>query len=75
MTNKPIVEDFIESNNMDYLFLLLANLEVNRLNDLPHSIKKTFSKKITEMALEHVAKNYVPDFIVEEEEQIDLDEE
>jgi hypothetical protein len=75
MTNKPIVESFIEENNMDYLFLLLSNLEANRLNSLPFSIKKTFPKKITEIAMEHVAKNKIPDFIIEQEEEIDMNEE
>jgi hypothetical protein len=75
MNNKPVVENFIETHNMDYLFLLLANLEVNRLNSLPPSVKSSFPKKITEIALEHVAKNEIPDYIIEQEEEIDLDEE
>lgn len=75
MTNKPIVEKFLESNNMDYLYLLLCNLEVNRLNSLPYTIKKTFPKKITEIAMENVAKNEIPDFIIEQEEEISLEEE
>jgi len=75
MTKKPIIETFLEKNNMDYLFLLLCNLEVNRLNTLPFSVKKTFPAKITEFALEHVAKNEIPDYIVEQEEEIDMDEE
>ena len=45
MEKKPVVEEFLESHNMDYLFLLLANLEVNRLSELPYSVKKKISKK------------------------------
>ena len=75
MVKKPIVETFLEKNNMDYLFLLLSNLEVNRLNSLPYSVKKSFPSKITEFAMEHVAKNEIPDYIVEQEEIIDMDEE
>ncbi len=75
MIKKPVVESFLEENNLDYLFLLLSNLEANRLNSLPFSIKKKFSKKLTEIAMEHVAKNKIPDFIVEQEENIDIDEE
>jgi hypothetical protein len=75
MEKRPIVESFLEKNNMDYLYLLLCNLEANRLNSLPYSIKKSFPKKITEIALENVAKNEIPDFIIEQEEEIDMDEE
>jgi hypothetical protein len=64
-----IVDEFLEKNNMTYLFLILANLEAERLNNLPESIKKKFDKKITELALEHVAANQIPDYIVEEEEE------
>lgn len=74
MEKKPVVEEFLESRNMDYLFLLLANLEVSRLSELPYSIKKKFPKKITEIALENVAQDKIPDFIIDQEESIDLDE-
>lgn len=75
MVKKPIIEAFLEKNNMEYLFLLLSNLEVNRLNSLPFSVKKSFPSKITEFAMDHVAKNEIPDYIVEQEETIDMDEE
>lgn len=74
MVEKPIVEAFLESHNMDYLFLLLANMEVTRLSELPYSVRSKFPKKLSEVALENVAKNDIPDFIVEQEETIDLDE-
>lgn len=64
MTGK--IESFLESNNIDYLFLLLANLEVHRLNSLPSAIKEQFGKKLTITALEHVAENYIPDYLVED---------
>ncbi|MDY6915899.1 MAG: hypothetical protein SVM86_06260 [Candidatus Cloacimonadota bacterium] len=60
-----VVEEFLEKNNMDYLFLLLANLEVERLANLPYPVRKKFDKKITEMALEHVAKGEIPDYVVD----------
>jgi hypothetical protein len=60
------VEKFLESNNINYMFLMLANLEVTRLTNLPDHIKKNFDKKITELALLHVAKNEIPDYIIED---------
>ena len=60
------VEKFLESQNMTYLFLMLANMEVQRLTSLPEHIKKKFPTKITELSLLHVAKNDVPDYIVED---------
>lgn len=67
------IETFCEENNMTFLYLLLANLEVRRLSDLPRSIRNKFDSKLTETALEHVATGVIPDYIVEEEEEIDLD--
>ena len=64
----PNVEKFLEDNNMTYLFLLLANLEVERLSNLPFTVKKAFKDKLTNMALEHIAENEVPDYIFEDEE-------
>ena len=70
MSNKKeeVVDKFLESHNMDYLFCILADKESERLSKLPESIKKEFDEKITTMALKHIAHNDVPDFIV------DLDE-
>jgi hypothetical protein len=62
----PKVEEFLESHNMTYLFLMLADLEVERLSNLPEHIKKKFDLKITEQALLHVAKNEVPDYIADD---------
>ncbi|MCK4654549.1 MAG: hypothetical protein KAT74_08630 [Candidatus Cloacimonetes bacterium] len=64
-----IIEKFLENNNMTYLFLLLANLEVERLSNLPYTIKKALKGKFTIAALEHIAKNEIPDYVVQEEEE------
>lgn len=64
-----VIEKFLESNNMTYLFLLLANLEVERLSNLPYTIKKALKGKLTIKALEHIAANEIPDYVVEEEEE------
>ena len=68
MSNKKeeIVDKFLENNNMDYLFCILADKESERLALLPDSVKKTFKEKITTMSLKHIALNNVPDYIVEE---------
>ncbi len=67
-TKDMIVEKFLENNNMTYLFLLLANLEVQRLSNLPYTIKKSLKGKLTSIALEHIAANEIPDYVMEEEE-------
>ncbi len=66
------IEKFLENNNMTYLFMILSNLEVERLSNLPFTIKKGLGKKITEVALNHVIQNKIPDYIMMEE---DTDEE
>ncbi len=71
MTNKTkdmLVEKFLENNNMTYLFLLLANLEVQRLSNLPFTVRKSLKDKLTSLALEHIAANEIPDYVMEEEE-------
>lgn len=67
--NKKNIETFLEENNMDYLYLLLSNLEVHRLSNLPFTIRQNLGKKITEMALEHVAANEIPDYIFSEPQE------
>ncbi len=64
-----IVEKFLEDNNMTYLFLLLANLEAERISTLPFSVKRTLQGKITTNALEHIAENDIPDYVVEVEDE------
>ncbi len=70
------IEKYLEENNDNYMFLLLANKEIDRLNSLPGNIKRTFEKKLTEIALDHVATNKIPDYIIEhleeEEDEFEL---
>lgn len=67
----PKIEKFLEENNFTYLYLLLANLEAERLSNLPYSVKKNFKDKLTNMALEHIAGNEIPDYIIEELELLE----
>jgi len=59
------VDEVLEKSNHNYLFLIMAKKEVERLRKLPKVIKDNFSKKITEMAIEHVANNNFPDYSLE----------
>lgn len=63
--NTPKVENFLEKSDMNYLYCLLTKLEIQRINQLPSHVKQRFPKKITVMAMEHVAENDVPDYITE----------
>ena len=65
------IEKFLEDNNLTYLYLLLANLEAERLSNLPYSVKKNFKDILTNLALEHIAANEIPDYIVEELELLE----
>ncbi|MBI9031782.1 hypothetical protein JEZ13_07270 [bacterium] len=64
----PEIEKFLQDSDMSYMFCLLANKEIERMNKLPQSIKDAFKKTITEEALEHIAKNYIPDYMFESNE-------
>jgi len=66
---EEIIDQFLEENNMDYLFCILAEKESERLSMLPDSVKKDFSEKITTMALKHTALNSVPEYVIEEVEE------
>ncbi len=70
-SNSSIVEKFLEDNNMTYLFLLLANLEAERISNLPFSIKRILQGKVTTNALEHIAANDIPDYVVEVDDDDD----
>ncbi len=74
MDNKTdkIIDKFLENHNMDYLFLILSNLESERLTNLPDFVRKNFQEKISVMSLEHTAMNEIPDFILD---QIELESE
>ncbi len=67
MINKRI-ETFLEHTNMNYMFCLLSNLEVLRLNSLPPYVKQKFDTKITEIAMDHISQNEVPDYMMDIEE-------
>jgi hypothetical protein len=67
MINKR-VETFLEHTNMNYMFCLLSNLEVLRLNSLPSYVKQKFDRKITEIAMDHISQNEIPDFMMDIEE-------
>ncbi len=67
MINKR-VETFLEHTNMNYMFCLLSNLEVLRLNSLPSYIKQKFPEKITELAMDHISQNEIPDYMMDIEE-------
>jgi hypothetical protein len=67
MINKR-VENFLEHTNMNYMFCLLSNLEVIRLNSLPPYVKQKFDSKITEISMDHVAQNEIPDYMMDIEE-------
>ncbi|MCD4650457.1 MAG: hypothetical protein K8S56_01520 [Candidatus Cloacimonetes bacterium] len=62
------IDKFLESRNINYLFLLVANLEVRRLSNLPSMQKEKFEKKATELALEHVVDQDIPDYAIMEVE-------
>ena len=69
------VEEFLEKHNINYLFLILASLEAERLSSLSGFAKNNLKKKLTEESLLHVALNDVPDYIAEEiEMQMDSEE-
>ncbi|HOA29443.1 MAG: hypothetical protein KBB33_03875 [Candidatus Cloacimonetes bacterium] len=67
MINEKI-EGFLEKVNMNYLYCLLSKLEAQRINQFPSYVKQKFDKKITVLAMEHVADNEVPDYITELQE-------
>ena len=62
------IENFLEKGNINYLYCLLSKLEAHRINQFPTFVKQKFAKKLTVMAMEHVADNEVPDYISELEE-------
>ncbi len=63
------MQKFIEENNCTFLYLILANEELERISKLPFQIQKNFNKKLTTIALDHVADDEIPDYFVPEEEK------
>ena len=66
MTNEKI-DDYLDKNNNNYMFLLLSFLENKRLRSLPEFTKKQMPGKLAVHAMEHVATNNIPDYIVASE--------
>ncbi len=48
---------------------MLANEELNRLSKVPVAVRKEFTRKLTTMALEHVAEANIPDYMMPKEEK------
>ncbi|HEX37960.1 MAG TPA: hypothetical protein ENG70_03760 [Candidatus Cloacimonetes bacterium] len=68
MDNK-LMQKFIEDHNCTFLYLILANEELKRISKLPYQIQKDFDKKLTTIALEHVAAHNIPDYFIPEEDK------
>ena len=62
------IEDFLQKADMNYMFCLLSKLEAGRLSQLPNYVRDKFGKKISVVAMEHVADNEVPDYLSDIEE-------
>jgi hypothetical protein len=67
--DSKLMQKFIEENNCTFLYLILANEELERISKLPFQIQKNFDKKLTTIALDHVADDEIPDYFVPEEEK------
>ena len=67
--DSKLMQKFIEGNNCTFLYLILANEELERISKLPYQIQKNFDKKLTTIALDHVADDEIPDYFVPEEEK------
>lgn len=59
------IDAFLEKANMNYLFCLLSKLEGQRISNFPAYVKQKFDKKLSVIAMEHVADNEVPDYLDE----------
>ena len=62
------IEDFLQKADMNYMFCLLSKLEAGRLSQLPAYVRDKFGKKVSVVAMEHVADNEVPDYLNDIEE-------
>ena len=69
--DSKLMQKFVEENNCTFLYLILANEELKRISTLPYLIQKKFDKKLTTIALEHVAADEIPDYFVPEEEKLE----
>lgn len=67
--DSKLMQKFIQENNCTFLYLILANEELERISKLPFQIQKNFNKKLTTIALDHVADDEIPDYFIPEEEK------
>jgi len=65
MLNKK-VDQVLENLNKDYLFLIAAEKEAQRLRNLPRVIKEQFKKHLCQEAIEHVATDNIPEYTLED---------
>ncbi len=68
MLNKK-VDQILENLNKDYLFLIAAEKEAQRLRKLPKVIKEQFKKHLCQEAIEHVAANNIPEYTIDDVEE------
>lgn len=73
MLNEKI-DEYLDKNNNNYMFLLLSFLENKRLTSLPEFTKKQMPGKLEVHAMEHVATNNIPDYIVASEKEKEEDD-
>ncbi len=62
------VSRVLESLNKNYLFLIAAEKEAERLRKLPSVIREQFKKKIAHTAIEHIACNNIPEYSIDDVE-------
>ncbi|HHI87972.1 MAG TPA: hypothetical protein ENK03_03475 [Candidatus Cloacimonetes bacterium] len=67
--DSKLMQQFVEENNCTFLYLILANEELKRISKIPFEIKKDLGKKLTTIALDHVAADDIPDYFIPEEEK------
>ncbi len=62
------VSQVLEGLNKNYLFLIAAEKEAERLRKLPSVIREQFKKKIAHTAIEHVAFDNIPEYSIDDVE-------
>ncbi len=65
MLNKK-VDQVLENLNKDYLFLIAAEKEAQRLRKLPNVIKEQFKKHLCQEAIEHIAMDNIPEYTIDD---------
>ena len=64
-----LMQKFIEENNCTFLYLILANEELKRISKIPFQLQKSMDKKLTTIALDHIAAGDIPDYFIPEEDK------